>query len=34
MGRKLTLEEYDEAWAALEQLGFEDGWAQELENEQ
>ncbi len=33
MGRKLTPEEYDEAFTALEQLGFEDGWAQELEDE-
>lgn len=30
MGRRLTSEEYADAFAALEQLGFEDGWAQEL----
>lgn len=33
LGRRLTPEEYDEAFTALEQLGFEEGWAQELEDE-
>jgi putative pyruvate formate lyase activating enzyme len=29
--RPLTEEEYDEAVAALEEEGFENGWVQELE---
>jgi len=33
LGRKLTWEEYDEALSALEELGFEEGWSQILEDE-
>jgi len=33
LGRKLTAEEYDEALAALEELGFEEGWSQVFEDE-
>jgi putative pyruvate formate lyase activating enzyme len=29
LGRKIVVEEYDEAVAALEELGLENGWVQE-----